>query len=390
MKLLIGESSGAIGEDVDCGELCKADFSDLRFTAADGTTLLDYWIESVSGATPNQLATVWIEFDSIGTASTTFYMYYGNAAAATVSSGPNTFPFFDDFNDNLIDGAKWTTGGSVAEQNQRAEVTVDSNAAAWNSFNPIATFTPPFRMRCRAQTDANSGGGWALHVGENGTGVVSGHGFGHNSGTWQCPGANGGAGSWPSPPALPVNTYVLLQERLADTTHSIVDINDVAQGSKTFTAAISAVKYGLGGSNGKAKFDWFFISNYRGTEPAWGAWGSEELGIQHYTLALEAATFGITGSPVSLKFGGLVKLDLAVFALVGSPLGLPHGYPSFVLEPGAFAMSGSALAPRLGSGRMNLEPGSFVVTGTPLDPFYSWYRGASSLNYQFAKQRRNF
>jgi hypothetical protein len=49
MKLLVGESSGATGEDVDCGGLCATDFDDLRFTKSDGTTLLDYWIESISG-----------------------------------------------------------------------------------------------------------------------------------------------------------------------------------------------------------------------------------------------------------------------------------------------------------------------------------------------------
>ena len=64
MKLLLGESGGASGEYVDCGGKCLSSFNDIRFTKSDGTTLLDYWIESLSGATPNQLATVWIEFDS--------------------------------------------------------------------------------------------------------------------------------------------------------------------------------------------------------------------------------------------------------------------------------------------------------------------------------------
>ena len=91
MKLLLGESSGATGEDVDCGGYCLSSFNDLRFTSSDGTTLLDYWIESISGTTPNQLATVWIEFDSIGTGATTFYMYYGNSGASAVSNGTNTF-----------------------------------------------------------------------------------------------------------------------------------------------------------------------------------------------------------------------------------------------------------------------------------------------------------
>src|SRR5574343_275051 len=86
MKLLVGESSGATGEDVDCGGKCLSTFNDLRFTTSDGSTLLDYWIESISCTTPNGLATIWIEFYSIGTGDTTFYMYYGKADAAAYSN----------------------------------------------------------------------------------------------------------------------------------------------------------------------------------------------------------------------------------------------------------------------------------------------------------------
>ena len=77
MKLLVGESAGATGEDVDCNSHCQSGFNDIRFTTSDGITLLDYWVESITGISPNQLATIWIKFDSIGTDATTFYMYYG-------------------------------------------------------------------------------------------------------------------------------------------------------------------------------------------------------------------------------------------------------------------------------------------------------------------------
>lgn len=107
MKLLLGESFGVAGHNVSCEGRCASDFDDIRFTKSDGTTVLDYWIESLSGTTPNQLATIWIEFDSIGTTGTTFYMYYGNAGAAAVSSGVNTFLQFDDFNSDTLDDA-WT------------------------------------------------------------------------------------------------------------------------------------------------------------------------------------------------------------------------------------------------------------------------------------------
>ena len=61
--------------------------NDLRFTKADGTTLLNYWIESSDANT----AKVWIKFDSNGTTDTDFYVYYGKSADSSVSNAPNTF-----------------------------------------------------------------------------------------------------------------------------------------------------------------------------------------------------------------------------------------------------------------------------------------------------------
>ena len=63
MKLLVGESAGATGEDVDCNNHCNPGFNDIRFTKADGVTLLDFWFETSSGDSPNCLGTFWIKFD---------------------------------------------------------------------------------------------------------------------------------------------------------------------------------------------------------------------------------------------------------------------------------------------------------------------------------------
>jgi|GEM_PF-4572216 len=81
----------------------NADFSDIRFTAADGTTLLGYWMESYTASTS---AVFWVKVPSIPTGGTTIYMYYGNSAAETTSNGENTFIFFDDFNDGIV-GNQW-------------------------------------------------------------------------------------------------------------------------------------------------------------------------------------------------------------------------------------------------------------------------------------------
>jgi uncharacterized protein YraI len=82
----------------------KAGWGDLRFTAADGKTLLPYWIESSSAAE----ATVWVKLSAdISTAGTTVYCYYGNSAASSQSNGANVFPFFDDFDGTALDSSKW-------------------------------------------------------------------------------------------------------------------------------------------------------------------------------------------------------------------------------------------------------------------------------------------
>ena len=64
----------------------KSDGSDIRFTANDGVTLLDYEIEYYSQA--DETATLWVQVPSITGSSTNgyIYMYYGNEAAADASN----------------------------------------------------------------------------------------------------------------------------------------------------------------------------------------------------------------------------------------------------------------------------------------------------------------
>jgi len=106
LKLLVGYDS-ADGGQVDCNSHALSTFNDLRFTTSDGSTNIDYWIESITGT---YLATVWIEVPTIAASgNTTIYMYYGNAGASATSNGVNTFPFFDHFEGASLDTAKWDT-----------------------------------------------------------------------------------------------------------------------------------------------------------------------------------------------------------------------------------------------------------------------------------------
>jgi len=107
---IVGSTAGAqtyyqvpiqvdFGEGVDQGNIvylngrCNLDFGDIRFTATDGTTELDYWIEKYEAG---KEALFWVEIDAIPEypQETTIYVYYGNEAALTTSSGEETFLLF--------------------------------------------------------------------------------------------------------------------------------------------------------------------------------------------------------------------------------------------------------------------------------------------------------
>jgi len=95
-KVLINASVSLAGH-------ARTDFGDVRFTADDGVTLLDYWVEEqVDG----DYAIFWVEVtDDLSFVDVTIYCYYGKIDATSVSDGEATFSFFDDFS---VDLSKWT------------------------------------------------------------------------------------------------------------------------------------------------------------------------------------------------------------------------------------------------------------------------------------------
>ncbi len=104
MKIKVGQSVSSLNYDLHLGGKCKTDFSDIRFTSSDGKTMLGYWIESVSGNTPNRTATIWVKVLDNLDADTNIYIYYGDIQAASASSGGSTFDFYDGFESSFDTG----------------------------------------------------------------------------------------------------------------------------------------------------------------------------------------------------------------------------------------------------------------------------------------------
>ena len=102
-KIGYATSAPFTNDGVDLAGKCRTDFGDVRFTDGDGTTLLDYWMES---KVDSNSAVFWVKVaDSLESQAQTIYVYYGKADATTTSNGANTFLFFDDFSGDL---SKWT------------------------------------------------------------------------------------------------------------------------------------------------------------------------------------------------------------------------------------------------------------------------------------------
>lgn len=283
MKLLVGESSGASGEDVDCGGLCASDFDDIRFTASDGTTLLDYWIESISGTTPNQLATIWIEFDSIGTSATTFYMYYGNAYASGVSNGDNTFLFFDDFSTSWNNPVKWTGDTST--------FIVSSGILYSHTAGTIkgnVAVSGDVALRAKVQLGDHN----YDQIGFMGANGNDHHIAFHNSdhtghSSWQCS-KNGASATLYSTTTIGFGAFHIFDlARIltgVDTCQGWYDGSTV--GTSTTNVPTADLYAGVAAGSGDITgVDFVLVRNYVPSEPAWGSWGSQESSLTLLSFA---------------------------------------------------------------------------------------------------------
>jgi hypothetical protein len=285
MRILIGETSGATGEEVDCGGHCLSSFNDLRFTASDGETLLPYWIESISGTTPNQLATVWVKFDSIGTGDTTFYMYYGNAAAAAYSDGADTFLVFDDFErgSNLDTiGGDWTE--TVAHVHISTEQKYGGSRGAMlvglNGSNPAATIATGKGndIAIRMMTYKENAAELMTFVHGNGTNgitvkIAADEKIQYYDGAWKDTGSSGAADAWRLIEVCNFDWSMLTY----DIYYNGSLIKSAADMRTLLTNDGTCKVQGDATSGNDGWIDNFIVRSWLATEAVFGSWGAAEM-----------------------------------------------------------------------------------------------------------------
>jgi hypothetical protein len=93
----------------------KSDGSDIRATAADGMTLIPFWIEAWTPGT--QQGSIWVNVPTIPVGGTTVFLYYGNPNAVIIGNNPDAvFSFYDGFDGTSLDGSKWSLANGNSSQ----------------------------------------------------------------------------------------------------------------------------------------------------------------------------------------------------------------------------------------------------------------------------------
>lgn len=260
------------------GTNVRDDFGDVRFTDDNGTTLLDYWMESlVSGVS----AVFWVEVaDSLESVSQTIYIYYKYDAITTTSNGPNTFPLlFDHFDAASLDDTIWVTP-QVHASISSSKVTLQDDNGIWQYLETDATFgAGGVAMRCKAQiTGRNSNTGVDITFNTTGGNSRVDILYFATLNLVRC--IKNGTGSSANS-NVDTNENIYEMDWISDHVHYF--INDVEMTGSPITSNVPTVALKVSfqntnasGQTSKVIVDWVLVRKYVHPEPVHSTWGSEE------------------------------------------------------------------------------------------------------------------
>ena len=344
-KITITENSGSSLTDyqvkltIDTASLISAgkmqsDGSDIRFTNSSGTEL-DYWIESGINTSST---VIWVKVDSIpASSSTDIYMFYGNSSASAVSSGDNTFEFFDDFEGTSLDTSKWTIkegteGTGIKIEN--GKLILDSTSSGEGalvyiySTNNIYSGTRAVRIKSKFTcpgTEVRTG-----FYGWRGDYSIS-----ADNNYFQLDGCQCDLSGWKSAQKDDSNAehnyehgtrdenYHVRELRLTSSESEAIVVDDTTDTGATQSVTLSNVPqkitiYSNGNSGGLQQYvDWVFIRKYASSEPTYSTSSEESLPSSetYYFFDLDAiwledTSRQTTWEELNLTYSGSVTVDI--------------------------------------------------------------------------------
>jgi len=284
--LKIGESSGSAGCDFHLeGHSAKfptdkGDGGDLRFSSADGETLLPFWVEKVEGSSPNRIAYVWVKvYDNLDS-DVDIWVFYGNSEANNDSDIDKTFLIGDDFDGDDIDTNKWTF---ICGNKGNGNYSVSNSILTWTDL--------PFGIKCShssLQSALLRAKYYQLNPTMYGSGLIwrnDTYGDKRLFRIWR------DSGDWIWLYDTSQNKYDVannftswgILELVKDQNDNIkVYLNGEQQGGSYInTYALESVSLGNDGYSGSLntsdfKFDWIFVRKYIDTEPSFYTAGTEQ------------------------------------------------------------------------------------------------------------------
>ncbi len=130
----------------------RPDMADIRFTASDGQTMLNYYIASASGPATQFV----VKVSSIPVSSASIYMYYNNLSTATsFSSQKKTYDIYEDWESGQINGSIWTTGGGGPGGGPFVIVTSSKYDGNYAIASTVLNFDPGNNSNSFLQTNIN-------------------------------------------------------------------------------------------------------------------------------------------------------------------------------------------------------------------------------------------
>ncbi|MBZ5529517.1 MAG: DUF2341 domain-containing protein [Acidobacteriia bacterium] len=285
----------------------QATCADIRVTDNTGK-LIPYWIEENNPGCGNASTKIWTKVPSLPSSGGTIYVYYGNQSATAAQSGEKTFDFFDDFDADSINSAKWDeviegTGGTVSTSGGAAVLSPNANTISSANLRSVATFTNNvvFEMRRKQATnerylDFSLGSGSVVDTDNGGstdwwhTSTLSGYVWYYNApgnaanGIYRMPVAGGKVGVNTSSFTTDTSTYKIHKMSYSSAGAISWSIDGVSEASGTDNTFLSDAKKimisegeysnGLGDDQ---SVDWIYAHKYASTAPTTSL-ASEEKG----------------------------------------------------------------------------------------------------------------
>jgi len=267
----------------------QPDFDDIRFTEADGVTPLDYWRDSYVASTS---AVFWIMLPEIpASGSVLVYMYYGNPSVATTGDGEAVFPsFFDDFDDGVIDAAKWplqSLGGLIWEAGGELRVTRASPSYYVKSFG-FSAMDAPMIIETRTRTPSIPSAPWngwspvmwyqswseGASILDHGSGNIN---YARSDGSWYNNGGGKPLWEWH-------RDRVILSSTTSWRAEGEFELTPAANWGTNYGNTFSGHYFIMVGPRGDGanfnqvmdgRLDWLLVRKYASTEPTVTIWDEE-------------------------------------------------------------------------------------------------------------------